>query len=126
MSSALTDLRSFLISNPDAVVVVINQDEGVSPANIRRAFEQAGLLDLVYRGQLGPFPTLREMIDSNQRLVVMAENDAGDIPWYHLAYRNALQETPYRFRTTAALKQYAEAQLACGLEGVADLGGRRA
>ena len=27
------------------------------------------------------------MIDSNQRLVVMAENDAGDIPWYHLAYR---------------------------------------
>lgn len=103
LSSALTDLRSFLVSNPGAVVVVINQDEGVSPASIRRAFEQAGLLDLVYRGPLGPFPTLREMIDSDQRLVVMAENDAGDIPWYHLAYREALQETPYRFRTTEAL-----------------------
>jgi hypothetical protein len=103
LSSALTDLRSFLISHPGAVVVVINQDEGVSPDSIRRSFERAGLLDLVYRGPLGPFPTLREMIDSNQRLVVMAENDAGDIPWYHLAYRQALQETPYRFRTTAAL-----------------------
>jgi hypothetical protein len=113
LSSALTELRSFLISNPDAVVVVINQDEGVSPANIRRAFEQAGLLDLVYRGPLGPFPTLREMIDSNQRLVVMAENDAGDIPWYHLAYRNALQETPYRFRTTAALTDPSQVADSC-------------
>ena len=100
---ALTDLRSFLVSHPGAVVIVINQDEGVSPDSIRRAFERAGLLNLVYRGPLGPFPTLREMIDSNQRLVVMAENDAGDIPWYHLAYRKALQETPYRFRSTAAL-----------------------
>jgi hypothetical protein len=106
LSSALTDLRSFLVSHPDAVLVVINQDEGVSPANIRRAFERAGLLDLVYRGPLGragSFPTLRKMIDSDQRLVVMAENDAGDIPWYHLAYRSALQETPYRFRSTAGL-----------------------
>ena len=103
LSSALTELRSFLVSHPGAVVVVINQDEGVSPNSISHAFERAGLLDLVYRGPLGPFPTLREMVDSNQRLVVMAENDAGDIPWYHLAYRHALQETPYRFRTTAAL-----------------------
>jgi hypothetical protein len=103
LSSALTDLRSFLVAHPGDVVIVINQDEGVTPASIRRAFERAGLLDLVYRRPLGPFPTLREMIDTNQRLVVMAENDAGDIPWYHPAYRTALQETPYRFRTTAAL-----------------------
>jgi hypothetical protein len=113
LSSALTDLRSFLISHPGAVVVVINQDEGVSPDSIRAAFERAGLLDLVYRGPLGPFPTLREMIDSNQRLVVMAENDAGDIPWYHLAYRNALQETPYRFRTTAALTDPSQVADSC-------------
>ena len=103
LASALSDLRSFLVSHPGAVVVVINQDEGVAPAAIRDAFQRAGLLDLVYRGPLGPFPTLRRMIESNQRLVVMAENDAGDISWYHLAYRRALQETPFRFTTTAAL-----------------------
>jgi hypothetical protein len=113
LSSALTDLRSFLVAHPGAVVVVINQDEGVSPANIRRAFQQAGLLDLVYRGPLGPFPTLREMIDTNQRLVMMAENDAGDIPWYHLAYRHALQETPYRFRSTAALTDPSQVADSC-------------
>jgi hypothetical protein len=93
--------------------VIINQDEGVSPQSIRDAFERAGLLDLVYRGPLGPFPTLREMIDRDQRLVVMAENDAGDIPWYHLAYAHALQETPFRFTNPAALTDPARVPESC-------------
>jgi hypothetical protein len=103
LSSALADLRTYLVNNPGAVVIVINQDEGVPPADIKRAFQQAGLLDLVYRGPFGPFPTLREMIDSGQRLVVMAENEADDISWYPLAYRDALQETPFHFTSAAEL-----------------------
>jgi hypothetical protein len=113
LSSALTDLRTFLVSNPGAVVIVINQDEGVTPQDIERAFDRAGLLDLVYRGPLGPFPTLREMIDSGQRLVVMAENDAGTIPWYHLAYGDALQETPFTFKTPAALTDPSQVAVSC-------------
>jgi hypothetical protein len=113
LASALRDLRSFLVSHPDAVVEVINQDEGVTPADTERAFEQAGLLDLVYRGPLGPFPTLREMIDSGQRLVVMAENDAGTIPWYHLAYEHALQETPFRFTRASQLTDPANLPASC-------------
>ncbi|MGO9790026.1 MAG: hypothetical protein ACLP8S_11190 [Solirubrobacteraceae bacterium] len=103
LSSALADLRRFLVANPGEVVIVINQDEGVTPADIEHAFATAGLLDLVYRGPLGPFPTLRAMIDSGQRLVVMAENDAGAVAWYHLAYSSALQETPFRFTSSAEL-----------------------
>jgi Na+-transporting methylmalonyl-CoA/oxaloacetate decarboxylase gamma subunit len=110
LDSALADIRSFLVANPGEVVTIVNQDEGVTPSDIETAFERAGLLDLVYRGPLGPFPTLRQMIDSNQRLVVMAENDAGDVPWYHLAYAKGLQETPFRFRNAAALTE--ESQLA--------------
>jgi hypothetical protein len=113
LASALADLRSFLVSHPGEVVVVINQDEGVAPTDIQTAFEQAGLLDLVYRGPLGPFPTLRQMIDSNHRLVVMAENDAGEIPWYHLAYASALQETPFRFTNAAQLTQPAKLAASC-------------
>jgi hypothetical protein len=113
LASALADLRSFLVSNPGEVVVVINQDEGVSPTDIRDAFDQAGLLDLVYRGRLGPFPTLREMIDSGQRLVVMAENDAGNIPWYHLAYAQALRETPFRFTSAAQLTDPTKLAASC-------------
>ena len=113
LASALKDLRSFLVSHPDAIVEIINQDEGVTPADIERAFEQAGLLDLVYRGPLGPFPTLRAMIDSGQRLVVMAENDAGTIPWYHLAYEHALQETPFRFTRASRLTDPANLAASC-------------
>jgi hypothetical protein len=114
LASALADLRSFLVSNPGAVVVVINQDEGVSPTEIEHAFERAGLLDLVYRGPLGPFPTLRSMIDLGQRLVVMAENEADSaIPWYRLAYQHALQETPYTFKAAAELTDPARLTASC-------------
>jgi hypothetical protein len=113
LASALADLRSFLVSHPGEVVVVINQDEGVTPTDIEKAFERAGLLDLVYRGVLGPFPTLRQMIDANQRLVVMAENDAGDVPWYHLAYAHALKETPFRFTSAAQLTDPSQLTASC-------------
>ncbi len=103
LSSALRDLRSFMVENPGSVVMVINQDEGVAPSDIARAFEQAGLSDLVYRGSLGPFPPLKQMVDTGQRLVVMAENDAGGAPWYRLAYAKALQETPFGFTSAKAL-----------------------
>lgn len=113
LSSALDDIRSFLVTHPGDVVVIINQDEGVTPIDIERAFEQAGLLDLVYPGPLGPFPTLRTMIGSNQRLVVLAENDAGNVPWYHLAYAHALQETPFSFRSPSLLTDRANLPASC-------------
>jgi hypothetical protein len=113
LDSALADIRSFLVANPGAVVTIINQDEGVTPTDIERAFDQAGLLDLVYRGPVDSFPTLRQMINSNQRLVVLAENDAGQVPWYHLAYASALQETPFRFRTAAALTEQSQLAISC-------------
>jgi hypothetical protein len=113
LDSALADIRSYLVANPGAVVMIINQDEGVTPVDIERAFDRAGLLDIVYRGPLGPFPTLAEMVKSGQRLVVMAENDAGDVPWYHLAYANGLQETPFRFRTAAALTEESQVAASC-------------
>jgi hypothetical protein len=109
----LADLRTFLVSNPGEVVIVINQDEGVTPADIERAFAQAGLLDLVYRGRFGPFPTLRQMIDSGQRLVVMAENEADDISWYPLAYRHALQETPFTFKSATDLTDSSQLAESC-------------
>ncbi len=113
LSSALTDLRTYLVNNPGAVVIVINQDEGVPPADIERAFDQAGLLDLVYRGPFDRFPTLGEMIDSGQRLVVMAENDAGDISWYPLAYSNLLQETPFTFKRATELTDASRVAESC-------------
>jgi hypothetical protein len=103
LGSALGDLRTFLLANPSEVVIIVNQDEGVKPADIAAAFHEAGLDPLIYRGSLDHFPTLGELVDSDQRIVVMAENDADDISWYHLAYQHALQETPFKFKSTGAL-----------------------
>ncbi|HEY1275666.1 MAG TPA: hypothetical protein VGF25_12170 [Thermoleophilaceae bacterium] len=98
LDSVLGDLHDFLVANPDAVVVVINQDY-ITPEDFVAAVEKAGLGDLVYRGPTarGKWPTLRRMIDTNQRVVFLAENHAGAAPWYHLAYDTITEETPYAF-----------------------------
>ena len=62
----------------------------------------------------GDWPTLREMIDSNQRVVFLAENHAGGAPWYHLAYKAITEETPYAFTKVAQLTDPASCRRAAG------------
>jgi len=103
LDAALRDLHDFLVANPGEVVVVINQDY-VTPSDFVGAVRKAGLERMAYRGPTtGRWPTLREMIDRNQRVVFLAENKAGAAPWYHLAYRAITEETPYAFSTPAQL-----------------------
>jgi hypothetical protein len=93
----LRAVREFLVANPGEVLIFVIQDEGVRPQDIERCFEESGLIDFVYRGPAGPpWPTLREMAESDQRVLVMAENDAAGVPWYHPAFE-LVQETPYTF-----------------------------
>ena len=49
------------------------------------------------------WPTLRELIERDERLLVMAENTAGAAPWYQLAYERLTQETPFSFAGPAQL-----------------------
>ena len=97
LEPVLSDIRSFLVSHPDDVIAIVNQDY-VTPQDMVAAVRAAGLEAFAYRGPVdGEWPTLREMIDSGQRLVLLAENRAGAAPWYRLAYDRALQETPFHF-----------------------------
>jgi hypothetical protein len=103
LASVLEDLHDFLVANPDEVVVVINQDY-VTPKDFVGAVEDAGLGDLVYRGPVsGEWPTLRQAIDRGWRVLFLAEEKAGAAPWYHLTYRTITQETPYSFPTAPSL-----------------------
>ncbi len=96
---ALEEMREFLVENPSEIVLMIVQDEGVDPDDVARCFASSGLEDFVYRGaSTSPWPTLREMIDLDQRVVVFAENRVDSVPWYHLAFET-IQETPYGFKT---------------------------
>jgi hypothetical protein len=113
LDSVLDDLHDFLVANPGEVVVVINQDY-VTPPDFVAAVEDANLGDFVYRGPVGnEWLTLRRMIDTGQRVVFLAENQAGPERWYHLAYESITQETPYSFTEVAQLTEPARLPASC-------------
>ncbi|MET8472492.1 hypothetical protein ABZY90_19100 [Streptomyces sp. NPDC006422] len=95
----LRDIGAWMRAHPDEVVTLIIQD-AVSGKDTERAFEQAGLTDLIHRPPAdpsAPWPTLGEMIHSGRRLVVFAEKADGPAPWYRNFYRYGM-ETPFTFR----------------------------
>jgi hypothetical protein len=113
LEPVLDELHRFLVANPGEVVVVVNQDY-VTPKDFVGAVKDAKLDGLVYRGPVdGRWPTLREMIDSGQRLVFLAENHAGAARWYHLAYKHATQETPFSFSRVEQLTDPATFAATC-------------
>ena len=114
LDSFLTDLHDFLVANPGEVVVVINQDS-VTPRDFTSAVQKAGLAPLAYRGPTTPghWPTLREMIDRNERVVFLAEKHAGAAPWYRPAYQSITEETPYSFSRPRQLVDGSELARSC-------------
>jgi len=98
LAPVLKDVRDFLVENPGEVLVIVIQDESVTPQDVERCFKESGLIEFVYRGPVtSPWPTLREMVETDQRVVVMAENNTAGVAWYHPAFE-VMQETPYGFK----------------------------
>jgi hypothetical protein len=94
----LQDMRDFLVANPGEVLILIVEDPGPSAAQIEAAFRESGLLELVYTGPTGPpWPTLREMVALDQRVVVFSEYARPGAAWYRPAW-GSFQETPYSFK----------------------------
>ncbi|MGZ4201751.1 MAG: hypothetical protein ACXVRH_06810, partial [Thermoleophilaceae bacterium] len=103
LSDGLRAIHDFLVTHPDNVLVVINQDY-VTPADFVKAVGAAGLTPYVFKGlDDAHWPTLRQMIDEGQRVVFLAENHAGGAPWYQPAYTRLTEETPYEFRKVPLL-----------------------
>ena len=103
LSSVLDDVHDFLVSHPNEVLVIVNQDY-LTPEDFVGAVKDAGLGDLAYTPPAGgPWATLGQMIDRNERVVFLAENRAGAAPWYQLAYKRITEETPYTFPRVAQL-----------------------
>jgi hypothetical protein len=103
LPEVLEDIHAFLVTHPADVLVIVNQDY-VTPADFVSALADAGLADYVLEPPRGSdWPTLREMIERDRRLVVVAENRAGAAPWYQLVYERLVQETPFTFGHTTEL-----------------------
>jgi len=97
-SQVLGDLKTFLDTHPDEVVMTIVQD-AVEPVATSLAFIQAGLGDRVYTLRKDrPMPTLGEMVRSGRNLLVFSEVGGPGAPdWYQPAYDGWFQETQYNF-----------------------------
>ena len=97
----LDEVRDWLVENPYEVLLISIED-GVTPEDTADLFEKSGLLEYVYRGPLDPMPTLHELIESGERVVVMGEENVGNVPWFRQQF-DIVQETPYKFGTVAEL-----------------------
>jgi hypothetical protein len=96
-------VHRFLVRNPEEVVVLSVQDE-TSAADTAAVIRASGLVDEVYLGDATrPWPTLRELIDRDERVIVLAENHSGGAAWIH-HQPAVVQETPFLFRSVAALE----------------------
>jgi cob(I)alamin adenosyltransferase len=82
-------------------------EDAAPTADIKRGLEEGGLAELasavpITAGE--PTPTLRSLIDSVRRLLVMAEDKGDATGWYRRAF-DVLQETPFAFTSTAQLER---------------------
>jgi hypothetical protein len=108
LDTALSGIDAWLTAHPNDVIVLFIQD-AITPADTAAAFERTGLIRRVYTPpQPGPattWPTLREMIQHDTRVVVLAENTPGGsaYPWYQNGFAVA-QETDYNVRSVGAFK----------------------
>jgi hypothetical protein len=115
IGDTLTDIHDFLVANPNEVLVVVVEDY-VTPEDFVAAVRKAGLEQFAYRGSTvrGQWATVGQMIRSNQRVVFLAENHAGNVaPWYHPAFLRITQETPFHFSNPSQLTDPAKLPASC-------------
>ena len=96
---ALTEIRMFLDENPGEVFSIIFESY-IESSDTAAAMEESGLIDLTYAHVVGePWPTLRELIDADTRVMVFQEKP-GDpaYPWLMYIWEHAW-ETPFSAAT---------------------------
>lgn len=97
LADALDLLKAFFDAHPHEVIVLIIQD-GTPTQETAAAFDDAGLTPLIYThpSPSAPMPTLGELIDRGQRLIVTAESGSPPPAWYHHVW-DLTWDTPYSF-----------------------------
>lgn len=98
LTDGLAEIDAFLDANPNEVVTIIFESY-VPAADVRTSFVDSGLIDHAIEHVPGtPWPTLRQMIASGKRLVVLTDSGGGTYPWYLPVWSEAY-ETPFSAKT---------------------------
>lgn len=101
-ADALASVHRFLVRHPEEVVILSIEDD-TSREDTAALIRDSGLADEAYLGDAKPpWPTLRELIDRDERVLVLTENHGGPDPWIH-HQPAVMQETPFAFATPAEL-----------------------
>jgi hypothetical protein len=91
-ASNLRDIKQFLDDNPNEVVTIILECS-VTANEIENDFKSAELIPSLYSHQGESWPTLKEMINNNTRLVLFTDKDdaVADQSWYHYIWDHAVE-----------------------------------
>ena len=90
-------ITNFLDQNPGEIFSVIFEND-VADADTDEVLRASGLADYAYVHVKGtPWATLRELIDTNKRVVVFLEQGGGTPAYLHRAYADEMWDTPYSF-----------------------------
>ena len=99
-TQTLSDINDFLDQHPGEVLILSIQDQ-ISPEDTAKAFIASGLVQRVYSPKVGePLPTMRELIQKDERVLVFADTNAEGVDWYKQGY-NFVQDTPFRAQTAS-------------------------
>ncbi len=95
----LGEVSAFMDAHPDEVVTILLEPTGVHAKTLARAFADSGLLKHAYaHNPAGPWPVLREMVETGQRLVVFTNQDTAGYPWLHAMW-DYMWDTPWHVRS---------------------------
>lgn len=96
LAEGLTKVARFMRQHPHEVIILSIEDY-ITPEDTYEAFRSSGLLSMVYTPQeSGEWPTLRELIERNERVIVLADHGGGSFDWY-LPFGSYMQDTPFDF-----------------------------
>lgn len=94
------EIAGFMTEHPDEVLTIIYQD-GIEQSYIEADLEAAGLTAMAYVHTIGDaWPTLAEMIDADQRVLITAESGGPPPAWYHHVW-DLTWDTPYTYHAVA-------------------------
>ncbi|MAU35959.1 MAG: hypothetical protein CMD14_01130 [Flavobacteriales bacterium] len=91
LSEIFNDLKTFLDNNPNEIVTIILECY-VAANTIEDEINQSGLSNYLYSHNL-TWPTLQNMIDNNNRLVIFSDMDdaSNSQSWYHYIWDHAVE-----------------------------------
>ena len=98
LADGLAEIKAFLDRRPNEVVSIIFESY-ISEADTLSAFLASGLLGYTHvQSRTDSWPTLRELITADTRLVVFTDVSSSVLPWHHYVWDYAW-ETHYSFET---------------------------